>query len=240
MKFDVWWSVGNLQQGLKMSRELDRLIEEIQDETSLSRDYTGLSIITPSVVEALRVTPREQFVSAGYESVAYLNRPLPLGFGQTISQPFIVALMTQLLVAAEPQKVLEIGCGSGYQAAVLARLVRRVVSVEIIPELADGAARRLRRMSIDNVDVHCADGYLGWPAEAPFDAIIVTACAPLVPPAFFEQLRCGGRLVLPVGEPRACQELRVIDKAADGTPTDRFVLPVSFVPLIRSGGGAAG
>lgn len=220
-----------------MSKEFDRLIEEIQDETSLSCDYTGLSVISPAVVAALRATPREQFVAAGHEGVAYVNRPLPLGFGQTISQPFIVALMTQLLIAVEPRKVLEIGCGSGYQAAVLARLVKRVVSVEIIAELADRAARRLRRMSIDNVDVHCADGYLGWPDEAPFDAIIVTACAPFVPPALFEQLRGGGRLVLPVGEPHTRQDLRVIDKAADGTSTDRFVLPVSFVPLIRSGGG---
>lgn len=217
-----------------MSKEFDRLIDEIQNETRLSRDFTGLSVIAPAVVAALRATPREQFVAPGDESVAYVNRPLPVGFGQTISQPFIVALMTQLLIAAEPQTVLEIGSGSGYQAAVLARLVKHVVSVEIIPELADGAARRLRRMAIDNVDIHCADGYLGWPTGAPFDAIIVTACAPFVPPALLEQLRCGGRLVLPVGEPRACQELRVIDKAADGALQDRFVLPVAFVPLVGS------
>lgn len=219
-----------------MGKEIERLIEEIQIETNLSRDFTGLSVITPGVVAALRATPREQFVCPGDERQAYANRPLPLGFGQTISQPFIVALMTQLLVAAEPQTVLEIGSGSGYQAAVLARLVKRVVSLEVIPELAGDAARRLRQMAIANVDVHCADGYLGWPSEAPFDAIIVTACAPFVPPALVEQLRCGGRLVLPVGEPRSCQELRVIDKSADGALQDRFVLPVAFVPLVRSGG----
>jgi protein-L-isoaspartate(D-aspartate) O-methyltransferase len=219
-----------------MGKEFDALIAQIQAETRLSRELTGLSVIAPEVVAALRATPRRNFVPPGMQPFAYANRPLPLSFGQTISQPFIVALMTQMLAPDAGKKVLEIGAGSGYQAAVLARLVKQVISVEIIPELAETARQRLRQMAIDNVEIHCADGYLGWPDDAPYDGIIVTACTPKVPPALIEQLRAGGRLLLPVGEPHGYQELRLVEKSADGTLDSRFVLPVAFVPLTRAGG----
>jgi protein-L-isoaspartate(D-aspartate) O-methyltransferase len=218
-----------------MGKEFDALIAQIQAETRLSRELTGLSAIAPEVVAALRATPRRDFVSPGWQPFANANRPLPLSFGQTISQPFIVALMTQMLAPDAEKKVLEVGAGSGYQAAVLARLVKRVISVEIIPELAETAGQRLRQMAIDNVEIYCADGYLGWPDGAPYDGIIVTACAPRVPPALIEQLRAGGRLLIPVGEPHGYQELRLVEKSVDGTLVSRFVLPVAFVPLTRAG-----
>lgn len=219
-----------------MSSRVDQLIDEIQTETRLSENLTGVGAIAPEVIAALREIPREAFVAGELAELAYDNRPLPLSFGQTISQPFIVALMTQMIASGDTRTVLEIGCGSGYQAAVLARLVERVVSVEIIPELATSAAARLSELFIDNVDVHCGDGSLGWPADAPYDGIIVTACARRVPPALIDQLRAGGRLLIPVGEPHGYQELRLIEKSADGTVQQRFVLPVAFVPLTGSSG----
>lgn len=217
-----------------MNTELDRLIEEIQSETRWTRGMTGVSAITPEVVEALRATPREAFVGDGQQACAYLNQPLPVGYGQTISQPFIVAIMTQLLLPQAAHTVLEIGSGSGYQAAVLAHLVKQVISIEIIPQLADMAAKRLRGLAIDNVGVHCADGYHGWPDQAPYDGVIVTACAPYVPPALTGQLKAGGRMVIPVGEAHGYQELRLIEKSADAKLTERSVLSVAFVPLTRS------
>lgn len=217
-----------------MHSELDQLIEEIQTETHLSRDLTGIPTIATNVIAALRATPRQAFVGKDQEAFAYLNQPLPLACGQTISQPYIVAIMTQMLQPHASHTILEIGAGSGYQAAVLARLVRRVISVEIIPELAEAAAARLRTLAIDNVEVHCADGYLGWPALAPYDSIIVTACAPQVPPALTGQLKNGGRMVIPVGEMYGYQELWLIEKAADAALSSRSVLPVAFVPLTRS------
>jgi protein-L-isoaspartate(D-aspartate) O-methyltransferase len=210
---------------------LERLLAEIQIETRLCREQTGVAAIAPAVLEALRATPREAFVPASEASCAYLNEPLPIGFRQTISQPFIVALMTQLLRPESSHTILEIGSGSGYQAAVLARLVARVVSVEIIPELAAAAAKRLQALAVDNVDIHCADGRLGWPAQAPYDGIIVTACASAVPPALTRQLKSGGRMLIPVGEAYGYQELRLIEKAADATLSTCAVLPVAFVPL---------
>lgn len=220
-----------------MTHELDGLIEQIQAETRFSSELTGLSAIAPEVIAALRATPRQDFVPPGLQPFANANRPLPLSFGQTISQPFIVALMTQLLAPDAEKTVLEIGAGSGYQAAILARLVKQVISVEIIPELAASATRRLQQLAIDNVEIHCADGYLGWPDDAPYDGIIVTACAPQVPPALTDQLGAGGRLLIPVGEPHGYQELRLVEKSSDGTLVSRFVLPVAFVPLTRARAG---
>lgn len=216
-----------------MQAELERLIAEIEDETLLTRELTGIARIAPEVLDALRATPREAFVGAGQRADAYLNQPLPIGFRQTISQPFIVAIMTQMLRPSRPQTILEIGSGSGYQAAVLARLVGRLVSVEIIPELAAAAAARLHALAVGNVEIHCADGHAGWPELAPYDGIIVTACSRQLPPTLIEQLRAGGRLVIPVGEPHGYQELRLIEKSADGSLSARSVLPVAFVPLTR-------
>lgn len=191
-------------------------------------------MIAPQVIEALRQTPRDVFVADGFEGSAYANRPLPLGYGQTISQPFIVALMTHLLMPQPEHTVLEIGTGSGYQAAVLARLVRRIVSIEIISGLADHAAELLRSLNVNNVEIHHGDGYLGWPECAPYDGIIVTACAPAVPPALIDQLKPGGRMVIPIGQAHAYQELRLVEKSADGAVTTRNVLPVAFVPFTRT------
>jgi protein-L-isoaspartate(D-aspartate) O-methyltransferase len=214
-----------------MRPPIDDLIEEIQDETRLTQEMTGVAAISPEVVAALRATPREAYVASGLEPFAYTNQPLPLGHAQTISQPFIVALMTELLHLRAGQTLLEVGTGSGYQAAVLARLAGRVVSVEILPPLAERAERTLRKQGIGNVEVHLADGHEGWPAAAPYDAIIVTACSHDVPPALVAQLKPGGRLVIPLGEPHGPQELTVLDKLGEGETRSRRVLGVAFVPL---------
>jgi protein-L-isoaspartate(D-aspartate) O-methyltransferase len=163
--------------------------------------------------------------------LAYANRPLPIGRGQTISQPYIVALMTELMQVKPGDRVLEIGTGSGYQAAVLSALVREVYSIEIVPELGRSAAETLARLGYRNVVTRIGDGYQGWPEHAPYDAIIVTAAPNHVPPALVAQLTPGGRLVIPVGE--LIQNLMVVAKAADGTTTSTRIIPVRFVPLTR-------
>jgi protein-L-isoaspartate(D-aspartate) O-methyltransferase len=216
-----------------LAARVGALIDQIQSETRMTQDMTGLGAISPEVIDALRETPREAYVSPGMESFAYYNQPLPIGCGQTISQPFIVALMSELLRPKAGDTVLEVGCGSGYQAAVLAQLVGRVVSVEIRRTLAEAATRTLRSQGVGNVEVFCADGWHGWPPAAPYDGIIVTACARHVPPALIEQLSPGGRLVLPLGEPHGSQDLVVIDKGPDGTTRSKRVLAVAFVPLTR-------
>ena len=167
----------------------------------------------------------------GSERAAYENRPLPIGHGQTISQPFVVALMTELLDLQPDDSVLEVGTGSGYQAAVLAELAGKVCSIEVIPELAASAAESAGGQGYGNVELRTGDGGLGWPERAPFDAIMVTAAAPDVPPALVEQLRPGGRMVIPVGPRHGDQELLLITKDAAGTVTQRTILPVAFVPL---------
>ena len=217
-----------------MHADIERMIEDIRYETQDSRDLTGISAIAPPIVAALRQTPREVFVVDGFAGNAYANRPLPICHGQTISQPFIVALMTHLLKPQPEHTVLEIGTGSGYQAAVLAHLVKRVISIEIIAGLADRAAELLRSLQVNNVEIHHADGYLGWPESAPYDGIIVTACAPAVPPALIDQLKPGGRMVIPIGQAHAYQELRLLEKSAAGEVSARNVLPVAFVPFTRA------
>ena len=184
------------------------------------------------VVDAMRRVPRHEFVPASLVERAYENRPLPIGESQTISQPYIVALMTDLARVRKGDRVLEVGTGSGYQAAILAQLGAKVHSIEIIPGLAASARERLARLGYA-VDVVTGDGYEGIEARAPFDAILVTAGASHVPPALVRQLRPGGRMVIPVGEPMSLQHLTVVEKAADGTVATRIVLPVRFVPLTR-------
>ncbi len=182
--------------------------------------------------------PRHEFVPAKLHAVAYQNRPLPIGHGQTISQPYIVALMTDLLDVDGDDVVLEVGTGSAYQAAVLAELADKVYTMEIVEPLANAAKDRLARLGYDNVETRFGDGYYGWPEKAPFDAVIVTAAANHIPPPLVEQLRPGGRLVIPVGERFAIQHLLLVHKLDDGRITVRQILPVRFVPL--TGGHGTG
>jgi protein-L-isoaspartate(D-aspartate) O-methyltransferase len=212
-----------------MDREA--LIAEIVAETAETAGYTGRSTLSPRVLDALASVPRECFVRPGDAHCAAFNVPLPIGHGQTISQPFVVAIMSDLLDLAPDAKVLEIGTGSGYQAAVLAALTPAVFSVEVIPELAAQARRNLEACGY-SVALKLGDGNRGWPEEAPFDAIIITAATPVIPPALLDQLKPGGRLVLPLGQPGAGQMLTVVDKHEDGTTASRDVLPVAFVPLV--------
>ncbi len=187
----------------------------------------------PDVLRVMRQTPRHLFIPERLRSQAYEDHPVPIGYGQTISQPYIVALMTELLEPHKDAKVLEIGTGSGYQAAVLAPLVRHVYTIEIVRELAESAAALLKRLGYDNVTVRWGDGYQGWPEEAPFDRIIVTAAPPEVPKALLDQLKPGGKLVAPVGSSIFGQDLIVIDKTRDGKIRRRSVLPVVFVPMVK-------
>jgi protein-L-isoaspartate(D-aspartate) O-methyltransferase len=186
------------------------------------------------VLAAIQAVPREAFVPSRHREQAYENVPLPIGAGQTISQPLVVGLMTQALSLAGDERVLEVGTGSGYQAAVLSRLAARVVSVERIAELAERARRTLDRLRCHNVEVHVSNGSLGWPDSAPYNAIIVTAAAPAVPPALIQQLDEGGRLVLPVGS-RAAQDLLLVTRHGETTDT-RNLGPVRFVPLLGEAG----
>jgi len=210
-----------------------RLLERVAAETRETGPSTGCYELSAPVLQAIADVPRHRFVCAEQLDLAYIDRPLPIGRGQTISQPFIVALMTELLRPDPQAAVLEIGTGSGYQTAVLARLARRVYSVERIPELAEAAARRLAELGFDNVEILNADGGLGWEAKAPFDAIMVTAAAEDVPSALLDQLKPGGRLVIPVGYQHRSQDLRVLVKDERGKVETRSVLSVVFVPLVR-------
>ena len=210
-----------------------RLLEQVIAETRGTADLTGCSKLSEPVLRALAAVPRHRFVPPAQLAWAYADSPLPIGCGQTISQPFIVALMTELLALDARSMVLEVGTGSGYQTAMLASLARRVYSVERIPALAEAAERRLRELGIANVEIRIADGYRGWEEKAPFDAIIVTAAAAEVPPALVRQLKPGGRLAIPVGPRHRSQDLRVICKDESGVLHSRSVLPVVFVPLVR-------
>lgn len=210
-----------------------RLMAEIADDTSRTASETGRSEFSPSVLRAMMDVPRQEFVPASDAASALDNRPLPIGCGQTISQPFIVALMTELLDIRPGDKVLELGTGSGYQTAVLAALGASVYSLEIIPQLADAAAKRLARLGLKNIHLQTAQGWGGWPSEAPFDAILVTAAAAHLPPALTRQLNPGGRLIVPIGEPGGHQMLMSIVKTEDGTFEKEHILAVAFVPLVK-------
>jgi protein-L-isoaspartate(D-aspartate) O-methyltransferase len=181
------------------------------------------------VLAAMREVPRHLFVDPARRAEAYEDHPLPIAGNQTISQPYIVALMTELLELAPTARVLEIGTGSGYQSAVLGRCAREVYSIEILPELAQSAAAKLKELRYDNVTVRAGDGYRGWPEHAPFDGIIVTAAPERIPEPLLEQLATGGRMVIPVGG--FFQELKVFHKGADGKITEKDIIPVRFVPM---------
>ena len=210
--------------------------EETYDEPRrrmVEEQLRARDIEDPRVLAAMGRVPRHLFVPAALRFRAYADHPLPIGNGQTISQPYIVALMTQLAEVEPDDVVLEIGTGSGYQAAVLSEIAREVATIEIVPDLADTARARLAALGYKDVTVRTGDGYLGWKEKAPFDAILVTAAAPQVPPPLVEQLGPGGILVIPVGPQSQVQSLLRIQKAADGSTVTREILPVVFVPLVR-------
>ncbi len=205
----------------------------VKNQIAEPRGYRD-PVADPRVLEAMREVPRHLFVRPGDRDIAYTDRPLPIGYGQTISQPYIVALMCELLELEAHHKVLEVGTGSGYHAAVLSLLADEVYTVEIVEPLGEAAGERLGRLGYENVRVKIADGYYGWPSEGPFDRIIVTCAAGLVPPPLVEQLRPGGRMCIPVGGQYAVQHLTVVNKSEGGAVTMRKVLPVRFVPLVRN------
>ena len=211
----------------------EQLLREIENDVRATARETGIPALSDAVRRAIAKVARERFVPAHLVAAAYENRPLPIGEGQTISQPFIVALMTELLQPKSSDVVLEVGTGSGYQAAVLAECVAKVYSIEIVASLAQRARAALDAVGYRNVETRVGDGYLGWPEAAPFDGIVVTAAPDHVPPRLVEQLKPGGRLVIPVGPHRASQELLVIEAGPDGRALTRRTIAVRFVPLTR-------
>jgi protein-L-isoaspartate(D-aspartate) O-methyltransferase len=206
----------------------------IQRERMVSRDIAQRGIRDPAVLAAMRNVPRHEFVPEARQRQAYADNPLPIGFGQTISQPYIVAYMTELLRLEPGMRTLEIGTGSGYQAAVLAEILDEVYSIEIIPELARWGEANLRRTGYDAVQVRQADGYHGWDEHGPYDAIMVTAAADHIPPPLIAQLEDGGRMVIPVGSPFRTQVLMLVTRHGEEVRT-QSLLPVRFVPLTRAG-----
>jgi protein-L-isoaspartate(D-aspartate) O-methyltransferase len=209
------------------------MLRTIERHAQSADDALGRGHIEPAVLEVMGRLPRHAFVPANMQDQAYDDRPLPIGYSQTISQPFIVALMTDLLALEPDDVVLEVGTGSGYQAAVLAELVAEVHSIEIIPGLAESAAARLGELGFANVETHLGDGYYGVEAAAPFDAIVVTAAANSIPPPLIAQLKPGGRMVIPVGSSFSLQHLMIVEKDPGGRVRTRQTLPVRFVPLTR-------
>ena len=197
-----------------------------------TRGYTGLGAMSPRVRAALGKVERHRLVPPEQRALAYRNHPLPIGLGQTISQPYIVALSTDLIAPQLGQTVLEIGTGSGYQAAVLAEIVQKVYSIEILGSLAAAASNALGDLQYRNIEIRVGDGYKGWPEKAPFDAIVVTAAAPRVPEALVAQLKVGGRMVIPVGAAGGEQQLLLLVKSAPDRVERRSILPVRFVPLV--------
>ena len=206
------------------------MVEEVYFYTTLARD-AGEEALNDEVMQSLGTVERHEFVPARQKLFAYENRPLPIGHGQTISQPYIVALMTDLIEPGPDDVVLEIGTGSGYQAAILAKLVNHVYSIEIIEALAAESTARLTRLGYDNVTTKLADGYHGWEEHAPYDAIIVTAAASHVPPPLVQQLKPGGRMIIPVGGRFMTQQLLLLEKTDDNEVITRQIAAVRFVPL---------
>jgi protein-L-isoaspartate(D-aspartate) O-methyltransferase len=223
-----------MAQDVQCVRERAAMVENIQAHARSDPGLLGPQGISESVLEAVRQTERHRFIPGRSCSVAYMDGPVPIGQGQTISQPFIVALMTNLAAPKFDHTVLEVGTGSGYQAAILARLVRKVCTVEIIPPLAEAAGMVLRELGYDNVSVKVGDGYHGWAECGPFDAMIVTAALGHVPPPLIEQLKMGGRLVMPLGPAHATQQLTVVEKIAPSETRMHSIVLVRFVPFTRS------
>jgi protein-L-isoaspartate(D-aspartate) O-methyltransferase len=213
------------------SAQRQAMVNAIEEDVIATSRYIGKQVFDPAVMQAMASVPRHEFVPKEQRAHAYENRPLPIGYGQTISQPYIVALMTDLLELSRDKKVLEIGTGSGYQAAVLNELTPQVFTIEIIEALGQRAIDTFKRLKLANINVRIGDGYYGWEGQAPFDAIVVTAAADHVPPPLVAQLKKGGRMVIPVGSRFFVQQLVLVTKDNDGKITTRQLLPVRFVPL---------
>lgn len=214
------------------SKQIQRLLDEIESEFRSTGRMTGKKSLDPKVKMALSNVPRDKFVPKELTDLAFYNGPLAIGYGQTISQPYIVALMTDLLELEADHTVLEIGTGSGYQAAILSQLCKQVYSIEYVPELAEIAKARLQKLGYDNIEIKAGNGYDGWPEHAPYDGVIVTAAATHIPEALIEQLKPGGRLVIPVGQPYSHQELKLVEKTEDGELEIKETLGVVFVPFV--------
>ena len=219
----------NAAEDFKQQRE--QLMKEIEVYVQDTSIYLDKDAFDTHVMQAMETVPRHEFVPSGYRNSAYENRPLPIGHGQTISQPYVVALMTDLLAIKPGDKALEVGTGSGYQAAVLAQLADQVYSIEIIEPLAERATKVLKKLGYNNVETRTGDGYYGWEEQAPFDVIVVTAAAGHVPPPLIKQLKPGGRMVIPVGSRFMVQHLVLVEKDIKGKISTRQILPVMFVPL---------
>ena len=215
-----------------VEQNLQNMLEKINSEVMFTSDMIGKKQLDPKVMSAMANTLREKFVPDLSASCAYDNRPLPIGYHQTISQPYIVALMTDLLELEADDVVLEIGTGSGYQAAILSQLCAQVYTIEYVSELAVTAKDRLEKLGYDNVHVRAGNGYDGWPEYAPFDGIIVTAAAPQIPPPLLEQLKPGGRMIIPVGRPNMYQELMLVEKDNEGEIKQKEIIGVAFVPFV--------
>ena len=209
------------------------MIKDIEDGVAFTSKLIGKQRLDNRVMTAMRQVPREEFVPSDMRHAAFRDGALPIGHGQTISQPYIVALMTDMLELGEDSVVLEVGTGSGYQAAILACLAQQVYSVERIPALALAAQQRLKDLGYDNVETRCGDGYQGWSEKAPFDAIVVTAAAPFIPPALLDQLKRGGRMAIPIGMASMHQELMLVSKDRLGETHSSNLLGVAFVPLVE-------
>ncbi|MGD2137105.1 MAG: protein-L-isoaspartate(D-aspartate) O-methyltransferase [Gammaproteobacteria bacterium] len=218
-----------------MTKSIKHMIADIEREVEYTRSLTGRKALDPRVMRAMSGVPRDAFVSSDLKACAFDNGPLPIGHGQTISQPYIVALMTDLLRLEKEHRVLEIGTGCGYQTAVLAELAGRVFTVELVRELGEAAQQRLKGLGYTNIEFRIGNGYQGWQAHAPYDAIIVTAAAAHIPHPLVDQLAEGGRLVIPVGLPYMDQQLRLVEKDAQGNCHTRDILGVAFVPLRETG-----
>lgn len=217
-----------------MKNNLQDMIDDIDAEVRYTRSLIGKDSLDERVMEAMREVPRDVFVPPNMRSAAFENGPLPIGYGQTISQPYIVALMTDMLAPEPGHRILEIGTGSGYQTAILSQLCSKVYSVEVVEELSVTAADLFKRLGYHNIETRVGNGYHGWPEHAPYDSIVVTAAATYIPEALVEQLKPGGRMAIPVGLPYRHQELMLVRKDEQGETATESVLGVAFVPMVEA------
>ena len=217
---------------MNFQSDMEKMLSGIDEEVKFTRQFIGKESLHPKVMQAMRTVPRHEFIPKNQQMLAYVNGPLSIGHGQTISQPYIVALMTDLLAITKDSTVLEIGTGSGYQSAILACLVKQVYSMEVIPELLSLARQRFDKLGYKNIEVRLGDGHNGWQDHAPYDGILVTAAASEVPELLMEQLKPDARMVIPVGQPYGPQELLLVHKLPNGEANIKNIMAVAFVPLV--------